>query len=188
MTIKNLRRNSDNMISFCCCCKTCSADVHEPSEPQTLCSQTQQKRSPSYLLLVPQLSLTFPFLRLLSADGMFVPDPCSTSASICCYQKVWFLFFFIFIADELSWSSGEELNIHTLPPSRGGEEEEVTGEGSLTPVSNWEIWITLVKLHRYKHPLSWYIFFILCLIFSFQSDSTKSNSNYHFSTFLKFVF
>lgn len=97
-------------------------------------------------------------------------------------------FFFIFIADELSWSSGEELNIHTLPPSRGGEEEEVTGEGSLTPVSNWEIWITLVKLHRYKHPLSWNIFFILCLIFSFQSDSTKSNSNYHFSTFLKFVF
>lgn len=102
----------------------------------------------------------------LSADGMFVPDPCTTSPSICCYQKVLISFWFFFIAAELSWSSGKELNIHTLPPSRGGEEEEeeVT-EGSLTPVSNWEIWITLVKLHWYKHPLSWYIF-SFCTLFS----------------------
>lgn len=79
----------------------------------------------------------------------------------------------IFLAAELSWSSGEELNVHTLPPSRGGEEEEVTAGGSLTPVSNWEIWITLVKLHWYKHPLSSYIFLFYTLFSHFNLTAPK---------------
>lgn len=155
--------------------------MHDPSEPQIMCSQTRLKMSPSYLLLVPQLSLTSPFLRLLRWWNV-----CTRPMQHLCQhllQSKGLIFFNYFIAAELSWNSGEDLHIHTLPLSRG-EEEEVTAEGSLTPVSGYEL--LLVKLHWYKHPLSWYIF--LFYIFSFQSDSTKSHSNYHFSTFLKSVF
>lgn len=115
---------------------------------------------------------------LPSARPSAQPDlsvPPSTPLMECLYQthaaplpasaaiKRFDFFFNYFIAAELSWNSGEDLHIHTLPLSRG-EEEEVTAEGSLTPVSGYEL--LLVKLHWYKHPLSWYIFFILYLLIS----------------------
>lgn len=126
-----------------------------------MCSQTRPKMSPSYLLLVPQLSLTSPFLRLLRWWNV-----CTRPMQHLCQhllQSKGLIFFNYIIAAELSWNSGEDLHIHTLPLSRG-EEEEVTAEGSLTPVSGYEL--LLVNIHWYKHPLSWYIFFILYLLIS----------------------
>lgn len=83
-----------------------------------------------------------------------------------------------FISSELSWISGEELNIHTLPPSRGGEEEDVPAEGSLTPVSNWEmlyelLWCNYAEANIYYPD----IFFHFIPSFLISSDSTKTHSN-----------
>lgn len=109
---KNSRLHSDN-LSRLSCSVTCGADVQERVKPRP--------RS-SYLLRVPGLSRTSALLRLLSAPGRLLPDPCSTSASLCCYQGLISSFsFFIFIAAEWSCSSGVERNLHTLPPSRGEE-------------------------------------------------------------------
>lgn len=100
--------------------------LDNPFDPEMMCSAAQPRQTrASYLLLVPRLS---PTCSSVSTEGMLVPDPCTTlpaSASIKRFDPIHLIFF---IAAELSWSWAEEPNVHTHPPSRGGEEEEVTAE------------------------------------------------------------
>lgn len=100
----------------------------------------------SYLLLGSQLSLTSALLRspLLwgNVSPLTVTDPCSTSASICPNQKVrFFFFFFFFYSSRFAVEvSGGELNLHTLPPSRGGNRRRLQQRRQYrAPVLDWEI-------------------------------------------------
>lgn len=106
-------------------------------------------------------------LRLLSTEGRLVPDPCTTPASICVYHKVWFHWFIYLIAAESSRRRAEEPNVHTHPPSRGGEEEEVSRRQPDATVKlgnmnySGEIMLTRTSI------------FILYLTFNFNLPVTK---------------
>lgn len=174
------RPTLDHIIIFVLPRKTCPADVHDPSAPQIRCSaaQTQQRRM--LLTSCSSLSSAWP---VPSASSPLRECFCTRPMQHLCQHlqlsKALIFFFFFLIAAELSWSCAEEPNVHTHPLSRGGEEGEVTAEGSLTPVSNWEIWITLGKLCWHTHT------FLLYTLISFESDTYKSPSNHPLSSVLK---
>lgn len=90
---------------FCFSRKTFPADVHNPCEPQIMCSAAQtQQTSASYLLLVPQLSLTVSSpLRECSYQTHAPPLPASASI-----KRFDFIYFFYRSRIELKLCGGAE--------------------------------------------------------------------------------
>lgn len=131
----------------------------------------------SFLPLVPQLSLSSALLRLLSADGIL---PCSTSASVCCYHKIWFLLFSIFLAAELSWSSRVELKIHTLPPSRGEKRRTKRQPDASVKLANMNYFGEITLTQTFMSLKHFFHFIPYFLISIWQH---LSNPHYHSALF-----
>lgn len=126
-----------------------------------LCVQTQQTRA-SYLLLALRSAWPLP------PSPLHWGNTCTRPMHHLCqhlHLSKGLILFIYFIAAELSWSCAEEQNVHTHPPSHGGEEEEGAAEGSPTPVSNRGIWITLLT----QTPI-----FVLYFTFNFNRSKISS--------------
>lgn len=91
------------------------------------------------------LSSAWPLVssRLLSTGGMSVLSRCQTHAALLQGSAAIKKLDFFFIAAELSWGFGGELNIHTLPLSRGPNRRRLQQKSVWHHCFTGEIWVPI---------------------------------------------